>query len=494
VRIRIIAITAAVFAQTATARPPNIVIFYADDMGIGDVGCYGCTDIRTPNLDALARSGARFTNYYSAAPVCSPSRAALLTGRYPIRAGVPGNVSSQPGAAGMPTEEFTIAELARTRGYTTGIIGKWHLGFTPQTDPNGQGFDYFFGHHAGCIDYYSHWFYWQDPPHHDLYRNRDEVYEEGRYMTDLIVREAAEFIERKKDSPFLLYVAFNAPHYPTQAPERLRKLYAHLPAPRNQYAPLVAGLDEAIGTILSRLRDTGLEGDTLVFFASDNGASVEARNNYGGGSNGPYRGYKSSLYEGGIRMPAIISRPGTLPAGETRDQLVMATDVFPTIAEAIGAAPPADRKIDGRSWMPLLKDRNAPGHETLFWMQGGQKAVRRGKWKLVINGVDERPGAKLSAGATVSSPARAPAAKPPAAPGAPGARRKAAARDAGQAQAPAASPDAQANAQSAAVFLADLETDPGETRNLQDQHPEIVDTLMKLHADWRADVTQAKGR
>jgi len=370
---------------------------------------------------------------------------------------------------GMPADEFTIAELARTRGYATALIGKWHLGFTPQTDPNAQGFDVFFGHHAGCIDYYSHWFYWQDPPHHDLYRNRDEIHEEGRYMTDLIVREAAEFIDRQKGSPFLLYIPFNAPHYPTQAPERLRKMYAGLPAPRNQYAPLVAGLDEAIGTIMSRLRDAGLERDTLVFFASDNGASVEARNNYGGGSNGPYRGYKFSLYEGGIRMPAIISRPGTLPAGETRDQLVMATDLFPTIAEAIGANPPADRKIDGRSWMPLLKDRNAPGHETLFWMQGGQKAVRHGKWKLVVNGQEDRPGPP-------------PAGQPEARPG--GARRRAAGRQDTQEKPPAAAADDKEGT----VFLADIEADPGEKKNLCQEHPDIVAKLTRLHDEWRKDL------
>ncbi|MGB9625620.1 MAG: sulfatase-like hydrolase/transferase, partial [Phycisphaerae bacterium] len=193
-------------------------------------------------------------------------------------------------------------------------------------------------------------------------------------------------------------------------------MYAHLPAPRNLYAPLVAGLDEAIGTIMDRVRQADIEKDTLVFFASDNGASVEARNNYGGGSNAPYRGYKFSLYEGGIHLPAIVSRPGTLPANETRDQLAMGIDIFSTIADAMGADLPKDRTIDGRSWLPLLKDRKAPGHETLFWQQGSQKAVRQGKWKLVLNGEDAQP---------ATSPVREPG------PCAPGARRKAAAARAG---------------------------------------------------------------
>lgn len=440
----------------AKGRSPNIVIFLADDMGFGDAGCNGCTDIKTPNIDALAAGGIRFTNYYSAAPICSPSRAGMLTGRYPIRAGVPGNCSSMPGDACMPADEVTVAELAKTRGYATAVVGKWHLGFSQETVPNAQGFDFFFGHHAGCIDYYSHMFYWQDPPHHDLYRNREEVYEEGTYMTDLIVREATRFIDENKDRPFLIYVAFNAPHYPTQAPERFRKMYAHLPSPRSLYAPLVAGLDEAIGTIMGRVRQAGLERDTLVFFASDNGASVEARNNYGGGSDEPYRGYKFSLFEGGIHMPAIVSRPGTVPAGETRGQVVVGMDVFATIAEAIGAELPAGRKIDGQSWMPLLKDRNAPGHDTLFWAQGEQKAVRRGKWKLVVNGVDERPGR-------------------PSEPRAAGRRRGAAARA------------AETNrAAGEAVFLADLEADPSETKNLREERPEIVVELTKMHEEWQA--------
>ncbi len=422
---------------TTAARSPNVVVLLADDMGIGDVGCYECTDIKTPHLDALAAAGVRFTNYYSAAPVCSPSRAALLTGRYPIRAGVPSNCSSKPGDPGMPADEITFAELAAKRAYATAIVGKWHLGFSSDTRPNAQGFDFFFGHHAGCIDYYSHMFYWQTPYHHDLYRNRTEVREEGRYMTDLIVREATQFIDAHRAGPFLLYVAFNAPHYPTQAPERLCRQYAHLKGPRAAYAPLVAGLDEAVGRIVDRLRTLGLDRDTLVFFTSDNGPSIEDRANGGGGSAGPFRGHKFSLFEGGIRMPAILVWPGTVPANETREQLAIAMDLFPTIAEAIGADPPAGRTLDGKSWLPLLKDRAAAGHETLFWAQGNQAAVRQGRWKLVRNGLDaEGPGR----------------------------------------QAPLTGDDA--------VFLADLTADPSERSNLRLAHPDIARDLLARHERW----------
>jgi len=424
-------------------RQPNVVIFYADDMGIGDVGCYGCKDIQTPNIDAIARAGVRFTNFYTASPLCAPSRAALLTGRHPIRAGVPTNVGSIPGDPGMPTEEVTIAELAKQKGYTTSITGKWHLGFSYETQPNSQGFDYFFGHHAGCIDYYSHMFYWRTPHHHDLYRNRQEIHEEGQYMTDLITREVTQFIDKNHSKPFFVYIPYNAPHYPMQAPERYRKMYQHLPRIRADYAALVAGLDESIGKVMERLRHHNLIKDTLVFFISDNGATVEARANGGGGSNAPYREHKFSLYEGGIHMPAIISWPGRIPENEVRHQLAIVMDVFPTIAEVIDAKLPEGRTLDGKSWMPLLKNPNAPGHEALFFEWDKQQAVRYGKWKLVCNGLVNLRMAE-------------------------GPRPRAVGED--------------------AVFLSDIELDPGETSNLRRLQPKMVNKLLKMHQQWRASV------
>lgn len=428
----------------AFAGPPNIIILYADDMGIGDAGCYGCRDIKTPNIDALARGGVRFTDYYSAAPICSPSRAALLTGRYPPRAGMSTtkNVGSEPGDPGLPTEEITVAELAKTRGYATAAFGKWHLGATADSVPNAQGFDVFFGFHASALDYYSHMYYFSEPYHHDLYRNRVEVFEGGGHMTDLITHEAIRFIEARHQGPFLLYAAFNAPHYPMAPQNRFMEMYKHLPMPRRAYAALVAGMDDGIGRIMDAVRRQGLTRSTLVFFASDNGAAAPSPREEGGGSNAPFRGYKRSLFEGGIHMPAVISWPGSIPENETRSQPVIAMDLFPTIAEVIGAELPKDRTIDGRSWMPLLRDAKAPGHETLFFEWEAQHAVRQGKWKVVRDALLGPPAGR------------------------------------------------QARAQGDdAIFLADLEADPGERTNLRRQHPDVAENLLRLHERWLASVT-----
>lgn len=433
------------FASVAFGHGPNVIIFYADDMGHGDVGCYGCEDIRTPNIDALAANGVRFTNYYATDSLCSPSRASLLTGRYSIRAGVPSNVSSRPGRAGMPSSEITIAELAKTRGYATALIGKWHLGFSDGTRPNDQGFDLFFGFHAGCIDYYSHMFYWQEPHHHDLYRNREEIREEGQYMTDLITRESISFIEAHRDTPFLLYAAFNAPHYPMQSPQRFRDMYSHLPPLRRDYAALVAGLDESIGRIVQTVDKAGIAKETLYFFASDNGATIELRGNGGGGSNAPFRAHKSSLFDGGTRLPAIISWPGQIPSGAVRDQLSCVTDVFPTVAEMIGAELPKDRVIDGRSWRAMLKDANAPGHERLCWKHGPQSAIREGRWKLTVNGLDTAEGGKKT---------------------------------------PLTGEDQ--------LFLADLQEDPAEIKNLRHEHPQLAERLHETLKHWHTDVSTRK--
>jgi arylsulfatase A-like enzyme len=429
--------------SSAMAAKPNIIVFYADDMGIGDVGAYGCKDIKTPAIDALASSGIRFDQYYSAAPICSPSRAALLTGRYPHRAGVPTNVGSTPGSEGLPNEQLTIAEVAKQAGYQTGIVGKWHLGFVHPCQPNSQGFDFFFGHHAGCIDYYSHTFYWNPhvPHHHDLYRNRTEVFENGQYMTSLITREANAFISANKASPFLLYVPYNAPHYPMHAPKKYWDMYASLSPKRQAYAALVAAMDESIGSIMATIDEAGLRDNTLVFFMSDNGPSVEIRANGGGGSNGPFRDYKFSLFEGGIRMPAIASWPGHLPAGESRDQLAMAIDVLPTIAEVTGVTVPDDYVIDGQSWLPLLRDAKKQGHDALFWEWNKQQAVRSGPWKLVKNGLMMQGMSK---------------------------RVRASGED--------------------SVFLSRVIDDPGESKNLRHEHPEQVKTLLEQHAAWRQSV------
>ncbi len=410
----------------AAGRKPNVILLYADDLGIGDLGCYGCKDIQTPHLDALAASGARLTNYYSAAPVCSPSRAALLTGLSPQRAGVPTNVRAGKDVVGLPGDRVTIAEVLKHQGYATAHFGKWHLGTAPESLPTGQGFDESFGHHYGCISYYSHIFSW-DPklgPVHDLWRNGKEVHEDGQYMTELITREALRFIGEKKDKPFFLYLPYNAPHYPMEAPEKWLKMYEGMEGNRRPYAAMVSCMDDSIGRIIARLRELGLLENTLIIFASDNGPSDEVRTKLDPkgprpGSTGPFRGSKFGLLEGGIRMPCIASWPGHIEAGTIYDAPAISMDVLPTIATAAGAKCPEG--IEGRNH---LADGDGPKERTLFWESGGQRAVRRGDWKLYV-------------------PQK------------------------GQPQ------------------LYDLAADPGETKDLATDKPELARQLLALHDGWR---------
>jgi len=449
--------TAAAFlgpAGAASGRSgsrPNFLIFYTDDQGWGDLSCYGAKDIRTPNMDALAASGVRFTSWYSNAPVCSASRASLLTGRYPRRAGAPGIFRSSRTAPGMPTTEVTLAEALKELGYRTGIVGKWHLGQTAECRPNAQGFDYFFGFLSGCIDYYSHIFYWDQGrgrvPFHDLWRNDREVWENGRYFTKLVTREARRFIADNRSRPFFLYVAYNAPHYPMHAPREYFGRFSYIKDPqRRTQAAMVATVDDSIGEIMEELRRNGLVERTVIFFQSDNGPSAEPRNllddsrqPYHGGSAGPFRGRKGGLFEGGIRMPAILSWPGTIPAGRVVDEVGIAMDIFPTFIKIAGGSVPKDRAIDGKDIFAMAA-RGAPSpHDAVFWANGAQRAVRRGKWKLILNG-------KLSF------------------------RQKAKDK----------------------VFLADLEKDPGESVNLSEKYPQVVKELRNLIECWDKDVAAKK--
>lgn len=427
---------------------PNFLIFYTDDQGWGDMGCYGASELRTPNMDALAASGARFTSWYSNSPVCSPSRASLLTGRYPRRAGVPQILSASRSAKGMPLEELTLAQALKALGYRTALAGKWHLGAAAEYRPTRRGFDEFFGHLGGCIDYYSHIYYWGQGrgrvPHHDLWRNEREVWHNGEYMTELITREARRFIRDNRSRPFFLYVAYNAPHYPMHAPRRYFERVAHIRDPqRRTQAAMLAAVDDGIGEIMNELRQAGLLERTVVFFQSDNGPSAEPRNllddsgqTYHGGSAGPFRGHKASLFEGGIRVPALLSWPGKIPPGQVIDEIGMAMDIFPTFIKLAGGSLPNDRVIDGKDILPMVT-RGAPSpHDAVFWAYGRQRAVRRGKWKLVLN-------PKLNFREKLDEK----------------------------------------------VFLADLESDPGETTNLADKHPSLVNELRRSIERWDKDVT-----
>ena len=423
-------------SQEPETRAPNVVLIFTDDQGTVDVNCYGAKDLHTPNLDALAARGTRFTQFYVAAPVCSPSRAALLTGRYPQRAGLARNAG---GTSGLPPAQLTIAEMLKSAGYRTGIFGKWHLGELPELSPTRQGFDEFFGHRKGCIDNYSHFFYWRGPNQHDLWRDDTEHWEDGEYFPDLVVREACRFIEETRDRPFFLYLPFNMPHYPLQGQDRHRELYNELPAPRRLYAAFVSALDEKIGLVLRKLDESDLRRNTLVIFLSDHGHSVEVRTFGGGGSSGPFRGHKFTLWEGGIRVPCIASWPGHIPQGEVRNQVAASLDWFPTIAHYCGVGAPKHR-LDGRNIAPVIESAAAPSpHDVLHWQFNNKHwAVREGDWKLVANG----PATKLEGRQL------------------PGAR----------------------------AFLSNMADDTTETNNLADERPDVVKRLTDLHHAWVKDV------
>jgi arylsulfatase A-like enzyme len=428
----------AVFGRQKAACKPNVVLIFTDDQGSIDLNCYGAKDLYTANLDRLAAEGTRFTQFYVGAPVCSPSRAALMTGRYPQRAGVPGNVSSQAGHAGMPTEQVTIAEMMKSAGYATGHVGKWHLGYTPETMPNAQGYDYSFGHMGGCIDNYSHFFYWQGPNRHDLWRNGTEIWQDGEFFGDLMVDECKEFIDGHKDEPFFLYWAINMPHYPLQGKEKWQKKYEHLDAPRKMYAAFVSTMDDMIGEVVRHLDESGLRENTLVIWLSDHGHSVEQRTFGGGGNSGDFRGHKFTLWEGGLRVPCIVSWPGHIPQKIVRNQVAVSIDWMPTIADYCGVKLP-NVSIDGKSIIQIIESDNAPPpHDVLHWESGKHWAVREGDWKLVHNGpATDYKGRKL------------PKVK---------------------------------------NFLSNMTEDVTETKNQADAHPEIVKRLTGLHKQWQKKV------
>ena len=393
-----------IFSQTNNLEEnerPNVIIFYSDDQGTLDAGCYGTKDIKTPHLDGLAAVGLKFTQAYSHT-VCCPSRAALLTGRAPQRSGVNQWTSSNPldlEGRVMDLSEITIAEHLKDYGYRTGLIGKWHLGATLDHGPLDQGFDEFFGFRGGFIDYYSHKFLhadWQKPQFHDLYRGKKEVFEDGRYFPDMQVEEANNFLERNQKSPFFLYLSFNLPHYPEQPDSIYVSQYKNLEWPRNSYAPMISTLDDRMGKVIKKIDELNLRENTIIIFMSDNGHSTEDYYNWGesyggnggGGYTGKWRGAKGSFLEGGIRVPAVISFPKLFTKGGSRNQIITNLDIFPTICEILGIPLP-ENKLDGKSIVDLMKSNNKPSpHKVLHWMWQDMWAIRKGNWKLIFNGKD----------------------------------------------------------------------------------------------------------
>jgi arylsulfatase A-like enzyme len=424
---------------------PNILVILFDDLGVQDQGYLGAADLKTPNIDRLAAGGTVCRNWYSNAPVCAPARCALLTGRFPLRAGVANNGTP------LRPSELTLASVLKKAGYTTGITGKWHLGSTPDTVPNAHGFDYFYGFHEGCVDYFSHRYYWGEPKvanFHDLWRNREEIFEDGQYLTERIGQEACGFLSRAPaDQPFFLYTAFSAVHYPMHAPPKYINRFQNLPPERRMYAAMLSAADDAIGEIMATLDRTGRRDNTIVFLLGDNGATTERRaglNNQpaAAGRNTPFRGFKFSTFDGGMHVPALVNWPGHVPSGQTSHQMLMTADIFPTACHLAGVALPSDRTIDGRNIWPVLTAGASSPHDFVAWSEGPQLAIRQGKWKLVLNGVtfDGTP----------------------------------------EGNKPLTGDDA--------VFLSNVEEDPGESINLRHKFPAVTDQLQSLVQTWRASV------
>jgi arylsulfatase A-like enzyme len=424
------------------ARPPNVVLIFNDDMGYADVGPFGAQGIPTPHLDRMAKEGARLTSFYVAQAVCSASRAALLTGSYSNRVSILGALGPRS-KMGLHPDEVTIPEVLKTRGYATAIYGKWHLGDSPAHLPTRQGFDEWYGLP------YSNDMHPQNRPNDPplpLYENENVVATEPD-QTQLVTsytERAVRFIERNRARPFFLYLAHNMPHVPLHVSDK-----HHGKSGRGLYGDVIAEIDWSVGEILGALGKHGLDRDTLVIFTSDNGPWLL----YGdhAGSAGPLRAGKTTVYEGGVRVPAIFRWPGRIPAGLVSDEVAGTIDLLPTLCRLAGAAPPNDRVLDGRDVLPLLTTPGARSPHEAFLLYWGRElhAVRSGRWKLHF-----------------------PHAYGHVTPGQGGARGRAEARKTERA-------------------LYDLAADVGETTDVAAQHPEIVARLEGLAARAREDLGDA---
>ncbi|MFN0123333.1 MAG: sulfatase-like hydrolase/transferase [Blastocatellia bacterium] len=366
-------------ALTLARQKPNIVLIVADDLGYADLGVQGSADIVTPHIDSIAKNGVRFTHGYVTAPVCNATRAALLTGRYQQRFGIELLPGPNPVNYGLPLTERMLPERLKTLGYATSLVGKWHLGNQTQFQPPQRGFDEFFGF-LGALHSYTVW----NQPGNPILRGATAV-NENTYLTEAFTREAVDFIERKRDQPFFLYLAYNAAHSPMQAPADALARFSHIPAGnRRTLAAMMSVMDDGVGRVLAKLREHKLEENTLVVFHSDNGGDPGDNASV----NTPFNGQKFQLFEGGIRVPFMMQWKGYLPAGVVNETVVMAPDVFPTALAAAQGRGFTDATLDGVNLIPyLLGVETAPPHEALYWRYGQpQYAMRAGNWKLLFMG------------------------------------------------------------------------------------------------------------
>lgn len=389
---------ASIAALTPTCRtstnPPNFVLILADDLGWGDVSSYGATDLHTPNIDALVSRGMKFTNFYANCPVCSPTRAALLSGRYQDLVGVPGVIRThQNNSWGyLDPDAELMPELLQKHGYKTALIGKWHLGLESPNTPNERGFDVFHGFLGDMMDdYYTH----RRFGHNYMRKNQKEIDPQG-HATDLFSDWAVEYVQSQiREAPFFLYLAYNAPHTPIQPPEawlqRVQQREPDMDDTRAKLVALIEHMDDGIGRVLHALKENGLQDNTIVLFTSDNGGQLNV-----GANNGPHRKGKGSLYEGGIKVPMCITWPGHIQPGSESERIGLTMDVMPTFFEAAGF--PIRHEIDGESFWRTARGQNQPpSQRDLFWGRregregpnrnfpkaGTIYAIRRGDWKLL---------------------------------------------------------------------------------------------------------------
>ena len=415
---------------------PNVVLVVTDDMGYADVGSYGAADVRTPNIDGLARDGIRLTDFYANGVLCTPTRVGLITGRYQQRYRLEtalGNASGPAGELGLTPTGHSLPRLLQDNGYATALVGKWHLGYKPEYSPGAHGYGYFFGLKSGFIDYYTHT---GGDGLHDLWENETPVQRDG-YMTDLITARSVRFIEENAGRPFFVNVSYNAPHWPYQPPDmpsvardNARHLQPHddRTSTRADYVAMVERVDAGVGELLRTVDRLGLAGNTIVIFTNDNGGEWLS-------NNAPLFHRKLTVWEGGIRVPAIVRWPGRIPPGRVSDQVGVTMDLTASILAATSTAVPSDARLEGMNLFPILEG-NAPEVErTLFWRTNAygqtQRAVRSGDWKLVVDGA----GAGL-----------------------------------------------------AAVMVFNLRTDPGERNDLANRRQDIATRLRPLLVEWERDV------
>jgi len=382
--------------RTNTTARPNVVMILMDDMGYGDIGSYGVKDAATPNLDRLARQGVRLTDAYANGSTCSPTRAGFITGQYQQRYGIEWPLGAVAGdsARGLAVTGASLPALLKKNGYATGLIGKWHLGFTPELGPNVHGFDEFFGFMSGAVDYYTHR---RGDGKPDLYENKTPT-ENPRYLTDEITSRSVDFVGRHASGPFFLEVAFNATHWPYEPPDlpagwkRAKPVGADLslydgpddenPITRATYVKILERADQGIGKILAELDRRGLTNKTLVIFTNDNGGEWLSRN-------APLKERKNTLWEGGIRVPMILRWPGVLPQNKVSGQVAISMDVTATILAATRTSIPSTHKLDGIDLVPRLIGGGSTVTRELFWRRPRpflQRAVRSGDWKLFWEG------------------------------------------------------------------------------------------------------------